>query len=141
MDEEIAAEARKAIDELTRTFFGAFTNKCGTRPDVDRLYRLFLPEAVICRRQGEACEIYRLAEFIEPRRRLLTEGRLLDFEERELFGQTEVFGGIAQRFCTYGKAGVLDGRPYAGRGVKTIQFIKLRGEWRISALAWEDEAT
>jgi hypothetical protein len=135
--EEIAERA--GLDELTRDFFGAFTNRGGRAPDVDRLYRLFLPQAVITRRNGETCEICTLPEFIEPRRQLLAGGRLVDFAEEEVSAHTEIFGGIAQRFCVYRKEGMLDGRPYSGRGVKTIQFIRLDGGWRISALAWEDE--
>jgi hypothetical protein len=128
-----------AIDALTREFFGAFTNKGGVRPDVARLHRLFLPQAVITKRDGNAVEIYDLERFIAPRLKLLTDGSLVEFEEQEESARTEVFGGIAQRWCTYRKAGKLHGRPYAGRGVKTIQFVRLDGAWRISALAWEDE--
>ena len=139
MAQEIAA-ARAAIDELTRIFFGAFSNQSGAGPDIDVLYRIFIAQAVIVRRNGEACEICDLRGFIEPRRNLLTEGRLIDFHEEEVSGRTEIFGGIAQRFCTYRKAGILDGRAFAGRGVKTIQFILVDGGWKIGALAWEDEA-
>ena len=127
------------IDQQVRDFFGAFTNKGGRRPDVERLRRIFLPQAVITRRDGNAVEIYDLERFIAPRLKLLTDGSLVEFEEEEESARTEVYGGIAQRWCTYRKAGVLQGRPYAGRGVKTIQFVRLDGVWRISALAWEDE--
>ena len=132
--------AQAALDEVTRGFFGAFTNKHGA-PDVDRLHRLCLPQAVITKRSGGACEIMTVQQFIEPRRKLLTGGALTDFEEWETSARTEIFGGIAQRFSTYEKAGVMSGQPFTGRGVKTIQFIQLDGGWRISALAWEDEST
>ena len=138
MAEEIAT-AQAAIDELTRVFFGAFSNMQGAGPNIDVLYRLFISQAVITKRSGEACEIYDLRGFIEPRRQLLTAGRLVGFEEQEVSARTEIFGGIAQRFCTYRKTGFLDGRAFAGRGVKTIQFIQADGNWKISALAWEDE--
>lgn len=133
------SESRAVIDDMTRVFFAAFTNHGGTRPAVDDLYRLFLPQAVITKRSGAACEIYNLAQFVEPRRKLLTDGSLVDFSEEEVTAHTEIFGGIAQRWCTYRKAGVLNGQSFAGRGTKTIQFIQVDGAWRISALAWEDE--
>lgn len=138
MAEEIAT-ARAAIEELTQVFFGAFANKHGAGPNIDVLYQLFISQAVITKRSGEACEICDLRGFVEPRRKLLTDGRLVGFEEQEVSGHTEIFGGIAQRFCTYRKAGILDGRAFAGRGVKAIQFIQVDGNWKISALAWEDE--
>ncbi|MDB6165689.1 MAG: putative acetyltransferase domain protein [Lacunisphaera sp.] len=130
--------ARAALDELTRIFFGAFTNKQGA-PKVEALRRLFVPQAVITKRSGAACEIMTVAQFIAPRQKLLAEGALTDFEEWETSAHTEIFGGIAQRFCSYQKTGLMAGQPFTGRGVKTIQFILLDGEWRISALAWEDE--
>ena len=130
--------AQVALDEVTRVFFGAFTNKHGA-PNVDALGKLFIPQAVITKRSSAACEIMTVAQFIAPRLKLLTEGALKDFEEWETSARTEIFGGIAQRFSTYEKAGVIAGQPFTGRGVKTIQFIQLDGEWRISALAWEDE--
>ena len=131
--------ARVELDEVTRTFFAAFTNQGRAQPGVDVLYRLFLPQAVIIKRHGASAEVSDLAGFIEPRRKLLTEGSLLDFAEQEVSARTEIYGGIAQRFCTYRKAGVLNGQPFAGGGVKTIQFVQLDGTWRIRALAWEDE--
>ena len=127
-----------ALDELTRVFFGAFANKHGA-PNVDGLRRLFLPQAVITKRSGSTCEVMTVSQFIEPRQWLLTGGTLVDFEEWETSARTEIFGGIAQRFSTYEKAGMMAGQPFTGRGVKTIQFVLLDGEWRISALAWEDE--
>jgi len=135
---EEVAPARAEIDGLTRAFFGAFTNK-GGRPDVDLLYRIFLPSAVITKRAGAEVEICDLRQFVEPRRRLLTDGSLVDFIEEETAARTDIFGGIAQRFCTYRKAGILAGRSFSGRGVKTIQFVRVGAEWKISALAWEDE--
>lgn len=138
MAQEIAT-ARAAIAELTRSFFGAFSNRRGAGPALDVLYRIFIAQAVITKRNDKTCEIWDVRGFIEPRRTLLTGGRLVDFHEEEVSGRTEVFGGIAQRFCTYRKAGILDGRAFAGRGVKTIQFIRVDGDWKISALAWQDE--
>ena len=129
---------RAELDELTRSFFGVFANRGDAKPDIDLLYRLFLPQAVISKRQGATAEVYDLAGFIEPRRKLLTDGTLREFSELEDSARTEVFGGIAQRFCTYRKAGILNGQSFTGGGVKSIQFVRLDGVWRISALAWED---
>ena len=54
-------------------------------------------------------------------------------------GRTEVFGDIAQHFGSYAKAGVQDGTPFTGRGMKTLQFVRTPDGWRISAAAWDDE--
>lgn len=135
---EYARTVTPSIDDVTRAFFAAFTNK-GKAPDVDALYRLFVPSAIIVKCSAGGAEIYTLSEFVEPRRQLLTSGKLVDFEEREISGRTDVFRGIAQRFSDYEKSGVLDGKPFTGRGKKTLQLVLSHGTWKISALSWEDE--
>jgi hypothetical protein len=135
---DVAAD-RTAIAGIVRTFFAAFTSG----PDVgDRLGALreaFLPEAVIIRTCGGEPTVYDPDSFIAPRQALLSGGALVDFSEWELSGRTEVFGDIAQHFCSYAKAGVQDGIPFAARGMKTLQFVRTSDGWRISAAAWDDE--
>ena len=70
---------------------------------------------------------------------MLSNGTLTDFREWELSGHTEIFGDIAQHFCSYAKAGVLLGASFTGRGMKTMQFVRTAAGWRISAVAWDDE--
>lgn len=72
-------------------------------------------------------------------RRLLTDGRLVDFSEWETSERTEIAGDIASRFSEYRKSGTLDGEPFDGGGTKTIQFVRTSQGWRISALAWYDQ--
>ncbi len=78
-------------------------------------------------------------QFIEARRQLLTDGRLLEFSERETDERTLICGNVASRWSLYAKSGVLNGVPFQCRGVKNVQFVKLAGSWRINALAWDDE--
>lgn len=130
---------RAEIAGIVGTFFAAFTTGPGIGERLAALRALFLPSALIVRTCGLQPTVYDVDGFIEPRRALLTGGALTDFSEWELSGQTEVFGDIAQRFCRYAKAGVQDGTPFSGRGMKTIQFIRTSDGWRISAAAWDDE--
>ena len=127
------------LEELTRRFFNAFTNRGGVHPDVDCLYELFVPEAQIIKMTGGIPVRYGVRDFIEPRRAILTDGTLIDFCEAESFETTEIFGNIAQRFSRYIKSWAQDGRHFSGGGVKSIQFIRTSGQWRIFSLAWDDE--
>ena len=127
------------IDELVRLFFHAFTNKGGCRPAVENLHELFIAEGVIVKNSGAAPEVSSLGQFIEPRLKLLTGGRLTDFAEEEYDSRTDIVGRVAQRLCFYRKEGVLDGQRFAAQGVKTLQFIKTASGWRITAVAWDDE--
>ncbi len=130
---------RRAIAEIVRVFFSAFTSGEDCIAGLAALRAVFLPEAVIVRTCGQSPVVYDVESFIEPRQALLTSGTLVDFREWELSGRTEVFGDIAQRFSTYAKAGVQDGVPFTGRGAKTLQFVRTSSGWRISSAAWDDE--
>ena len=108
-------------------------------PDLDRLHELFVPECVITKAVGSVAETCGLQQFIEARRQLLTDGRLLEFSEGETDERTLICGNVAGRWSLYAKSGVLNGVPFQSRGIKNVQFVKIAGSWRISALAWDDE--
>ena len=130
---------RAAIAELVRTFFGAFVSGVESTARLDALRGIFLPGAVIVRAGGGEPVVYGVESFIAPRQALLSGGTLSEFREWELDGRTEIFGDIAQHFCGYAKAGVQDGTPFTGRGMKSVQFVRTGAGWRISAVAWDDE--
>lgn len=125
------------IDAVTAEFFAAFDNRGGKPADVARLRRLVLPGGVIVK-TGPDFTAYTLEEFIEPRERLLNDGRLVGFSEWETSERTEIEGDIASRFGEYRKSGTLDGEPFEGGGTKTIQFVRTPQGWRIAAFSWYD---
>jgi hypothetical protein len=135
----VTSDDRAVITGIVRAFFAAFHSGAGGAARLDRLRQDFLPEAVIVRACGGVPTVHGVDEFIGPRRELLSNGTLTDFREWELSGHTEIFGDIAHHFCSYAKAGVQHGVAFAGRGMKTLQFVRTPGGWRISALAWDDE--
>lgn len=127
------------IDVVTAEFFDAFDNRGGKAVDVARVGRLVLRSGVIVK-TGPEFAVYTVDEFVEPRQRLLTDGRLVEFSEWETAERTEIAGDIASRFCEYRKSGVLDGEPFEGGGTKTIQFVRTTEGWRIAAVAWYDHS-
>ncbi|MEU4088806.1 DUF4440 domain-containing protein [Streptomyces aureus] len=130
--------SKHAIDTVTAEFFGAFDNRGGTTADVDRIRGLVLPQGVIVK-TGPEFTVYTVDEFIEPRRRLLADGRLVEFSEWETSERTEITGDVASRTSEYRKSGILEGEPFEGGGTKTIQFVRTAQGWLISAVAWYDE--
>lgn len=132
-------EDRQAIDALVQSFFAVFDNRGGRRPRLGALHEMCLPECVITKGSAEGPTICGLEAFIAPRAALLTSGELTEFFEEEVSGRTDLFGGVAQRFSLYRKAGVLNGVAFSARGIKVLQFVKTDAGWRISAFAWEDE--
>ncbi|WP_404952814.1 DUF4440 domain-containing protein [Streptomyces sp. 147326] len=129
--------SKAEIDMVTAEFFGAFDNRGGKAADVGRIRRLMLPGGVIVK-TGPDLTSYTVDEFIEPRRLLLSGGRLAEFSEWETSERTEIAGDIASRFGEYRKSGILDGEPFEGGGTKTIQFVRTPEGWRIAAFAWFD---
>lgn len=127
------------IDELVQSFFALFTNK-HKQPNLQLIYQYCVKEAVISKNTDGRTEIYNLDTFIQPRIDILTNGRLVDFEEKELSETTVIQAYIAQRVTVYHKQGVLDNISFAATGTKMFQFLKIRNEWKIVAVIWVDDA-
>jgi hypothetical protein len=130
---------KAALDSLVARMYAAFRNEGGAIPDLDGLRDVFLPDCIIAKMVEPAVQVQGLHEFIEQRRPLLTGGRLIEFAEWETAERTWACGNIAGRWSLYAKSGVLDGVGFSTRGIKNMQFVKLDGVWRISAIAWDDE--
>ena len=128
----------EAIDTLATRMYAAFCNREGRTPDLDGLREVFLLQCTICKAIPGQEQVQSLDEFIEQRRPLLTQGRLVDFAEWETDSRTWICGNIASRESLYEKSGVLDGTPLNTRGAKQMQFVRLDGRWWIGALAWDD---
>jgi hypothetical protein len=132
-------EDKESIDQIVRKFFNLFTNADGRSPDLRELTELFLPEGIIIKNVSRTTEVFSVESFIRPRQKILTDGTLMEFREEELSERSEIYGSIAQRFCTYKKSGILSGVWFETHGAKTFQFVRKEGEWKISAVAWDDE--
>lgn len=128
-----------ALERLTAAFFDAFTMRGGSAGQIDSLYDLFLPQALVVKNVDGAAEVLDVPAFVEPRRALLAGGSLQNFREWETQGRTEVFGHVAHRFSRYQKFWTASGKPYGGTGAKTSQFVRVGGAWKIAALAWDDD--
>ncbi|MBM0224328.1 GNAT family N-acetyltransferase [Micromonospora sp. ATA51] len=135
----MSAEVKAELDGLMATFLGAFANPGGTRPNVEAIEEVFIPEGMIISNVGATSVIYDLRQFVEPREKILTDGTLTEFREWETSETTEIYGSIAHRFSEYRKSGYLKGEWFEGRGRKTTQFVKTPSGWKMSSLAWDDE--
>jgi hypothetical protein len=129
------------IAAVVDTFFAAFTS--GPADEVAgrmaALRGVLLPQAVVVRTCGGEPTAYDVEGFIAPREALLTDGTLTAFREWVVEGRTDVWGDVAQHWCSYAKEGVQGGASFSGRGQKTIQLVRTGAGWRISAAAWDDE--
>lgn len=133
-----ASDVKAELDRLMRTFLGAFANTGGSRPNLDVIREVFIPQGMIIANVGDEPVVYDIDSFIEPREKVLTDGTMTEFSEWEVAERTEIFGSIAHRFSEYRKSGILNGEPFEGEGRKTTQFIRTPDGWRLSSMAWDD---
>ncbi len=100
-----ATQDRLEIGALTARFFELFTNKDGKVPNLKDIKSIFIPNGILISNTEHTPIIYDIDGFIKPREKMLTDGTLTNFCEREISHSTEIFGNIAQRFSLYEKSG------------------------------------
>jgi RimJ/RimL family protein N-acetyltransferase len=127
------------IDQLTKSFFEIFTNLNASPVNLNQIFDLCLPETLIIKKSSLNQEVYSLQTFIDPRQKILTDGTLTSFEEKEITGETKMAGAIAQRFSKYEKKGCFSGKSFEQKGNKFFHFVKTAQGWKISSVVWEDE--
>ncbi|MGE5108317.1 MAG: GNAT family N-acetyltransferase [Sphingobacteriales bacterium] len=127
------------INHLTKIFFSIFTNSKQQQPDWNIIHSICLPETIIIKKSDATEIVYSLDTFIEPRKKILSDGTLTEFEEKETNEETKIVGNIAQRWSKYQKTGYLNGNYFKEYGNKLFQFIKTQNGWKINSLIWEDD--
>ncbi|HPI11087.1 MAG TPA: GNAT family N-acetyltransferase [Catalimonadaceae bacterium] len=127
------------LNQLTTTFYSLFKNTRQHLPYFGKIYEICLPETIIVKKGNGNEEVFNIETFIEPRKKILTDGTLTEFEEFEISENTMVIGHIAQRVSRYEKKGYLNGSYFEGQGNKLFQYIRTSKGWNIVSICWEDE--
>ncbi|MBI3235396.1 MAG: GNAT family N-acetyltransferase [Bacteroidetes bacterium] len=127
------------INQVTKTFFNLFTNSNQKKIELERINDICLPQTIIIKKETNKEEVYHIDTFINPRKKILTDGTLTEFEEYEVFNETKIIQNIAHRFSIYKKKGFYNGEYFEAKGTKFFQYIKTSNGWRINAVIWEDE--
>jgi len=132
------AKDKIAIDQLTGEFFRIFININQQVPNLNLMHSICLADALFIKWSNTTEMVYNIGTFTEPRRLILTDGTMTEFEESETSEETKITGNIAQRISAYEKKGYLNGIFFHGFGHKLFQFIKKGDGWKISSVVWED---
>lgn len=133
------SNAKLTLDKLIQKFYSSFSNINKKVPDLTALQDIFITEPQIIKKEGEEHLVYNLTNFLQPREKMLQDGTLCDFEEKELSEKTRIVGNIAQRFSCYEKSGTMNKLTFKGKGNKLFQFVKTTQGWKITGFLWEDE--
>lgn len=126
----------KAIDELTGELYGCISFLEGDKPQLERLRELLLKEARMINTDPEIPVNLGVEEFIESFNEALTVGGLKEFNEKEIFHKTDIFGRIAHRFSTYEARFDAESMAPAAVGINSIQFVKTDEGWKVSGMCW-----
>ncbi|MDQ1096754.1 MULTISPECIES: GNAT family N-acetyltransferase [Chryseobacterium] len=126
------------IGKIIRSFFSLFDNTL-QEPDFRSIHDICSASVSIIRASGEHADLYGLESFIEPRKKMLTDGTLQQFSEFETDEETRIRGNIAQRYSKYSKKGWLNGDYFEGSGHKFFHLRKDTDGWKIAHVIWEDE--
>ena len=130
---------KHGIDRLTHSFYALFTNTRSEVPAIEKIYSLCVPSASIVKRMHGSEEKYTLDSFVAPRKRILTDGTLTNFEEWETAEETIIINDLASRHSRYRKTGSLEGREFTTEGTKQFQYKRTSEGWKISSVVWEDD--
>lgn len=134
----VASADKLSITEITHSFFSAFTNKRSEQPNVTVLKDICIPEIIIVNKNGPTTDVFNLISFIEMKTRILTDGTLLAFEEKEIFEETKIVKDIATRFSEYEKKGIVFRQRFHLKGYIIFQFVKIKKSWKICSILWRD---
>jgi hypothetical protein len=132
-------EDESSLEQLMTHFLRAVSFQPGERPAYGDLHELFVEQGKLIKTSSGAPEISTVDEFIRPRQEAVERGALQWFQEVEVAAITEIFGDVAHRFSTYEKRGLLDDAAIEARGAISTQFIRTPDDWRMTAMAWDDE--
>ncbi|MBL0048131.1 MAG: GNAT family N-acetyltransferase [Bacteroidetes bacterium] len=127
------------IEHITETFYSLFTNKYKRQAKLEDLYSLCLKNIEIIKKDGLQEEKFNLGSFVEPRKKLLSDGTIVEFEEKETGSETKITESTAHRHSNYKKSGILNGSSFELMGKKYFQYKKTPYGWKIAAIIWEDE--
>lgn len=127
------------IDTIVKAFFSIFNNTNNKKPDWELINNVCIPDVLIIKKNAGEETIYNIDSFVTPRKKILSDGTLLDFEENEISCETKVAGSTAQRISRYQKTGSLNGKTFKEYGTKLFQFVKINNQWKINSIIWEDD--
>lgn len=126
------------LDKLCKHFFRLFNNVNDNLVDLENLKSICVPETMIFTKKKENYIPVNLNDFISSRQKILTDGTLINFQEKEVFSNTFIKENIAQRYSEYTKSGERQGIFFTQSGSKLFQFLKNKNTWEICSIVWED---
>lgn len=129
------SDDEQAIVAIIEDMFAAISWDADNPPDLARFVAAVLPEATVVP-SARPLAPTDITAFSQRMAGLYAEGAMKTFDERPLGTVVQVFGNIA--VALGGFEAVVDGGA-PGRGANAFVFVKDAEDWRIAAMAWDNE--
>jgi len=127
------------IDDLVRDYYRAITIRNEHPPELSAVQILFYGDGVLINGSFKQPIGFTAASFVTALESEIAEGNLSQYIIHEIHGKTEVYGKLARRVSIYEYNLGEETSGRLPRGVNYIQFVELKGNWRILSMAWYDE--
>ncbi len=127
------------IDDLVRDYYRAITIRNEHPPELSAVQILFYGEGVLVNGSFKQPAGFSASSFVTALESEIAEGNLSQYIIHEIHGKTEFFGKLARRVSIYEYNLGEETSGRLPRGVNYIQFVQVKGNWRILSMAWFDE--
>ena len=129
----------KNLNKLTTNLYQTISFNRDTQPDFEKLKCHFIEGGRLINNNEDQPQEFTISQFIDVFQQQIENGKLDEFEEKEISSTTEVFGNIAHRFSVYEVRLDVESEKPAFVGINSIQFIKVKGKWLVTSMVWNDQ--
>lgn len=131
-------DAADPIADLLHRLYAVISFEEGGEPDMEGLKSLFSPFGRITRVTPEGVDYLDPEGFLGMIRSMLEFGAYTSFHEFELAREVRTFGDVAQVWSFYETRRHQKALRPLGRGVNSIQLIRVDGRWFVLSLLWDE---
>ncbi len=127
------------LNKTVKQLFAAISFEAGSEPNMPAIRNLFIGEGLLINYNEEEPQVFGVAAFIEHFHGLFQQGIITSLEDREVHHKTKIYDRVAHRYSFYEARTHPEADPFAV-GINSIQFILVGDEWKITSMAWNDDA-
>jgi len=131
-------EQRAQFEQTMRRLYAVTTFPEGSRPDWNGMKDLFFPWARFTCVTSRGVMELDLAGFQAMYAKLIDDGFIAAFTERETARRVEFVGNAAHVLSAYDSEVIPKGAVTVGRSINSIQMVWSGGRWRIVSMVWDE---
>ena len=129
---------KEAIKAVAMAAYNGLSFDEGGKPDYEMLRSAFMDSAIFRSYRTDSAQVFTIEKYMVDYRGAVESGAFKAIREKEIWGQTQVFGKVAHRFSTY-VLHVNDMNTIVERGVNSMQLVKTEEGWKINSITYDTE--